>query len=67
MTERWSWMVMAPLGQASARQFEGTPGQMAAALKEMGFYDVAEVALGADLTKPRRSGGRCSRGRWGPR
>ena len=38
------------LAPAFVGQFGCTPGQMAAALKEMGFYDVAEVALGADLT-----------------
>ncbi|MDE6589495.1 MAG: ferredoxin, partial [Oscillospiraceae bacterium] len=42
--------VYAILAPSFVGQFDCTPGQMAAALKKMGFYDVAEVALGADLT-----------------
>ncbi len=48
--DKWGYHVYAALAPSFVGQFEGTPGQMAAALKEMGFYDVAEVALGADLT-----------------
>ena len=48
--ERWGYHVYAVLAPAFIGQFEGTPGQMVTALKKMGFYDVAEVALGADLT-----------------
>ena len=48
--EKWGLHVYAILAPSFVGQFDCTPGQMAAALKEMGFYDVAEVALGADLT-----------------
>ena len=48
--EKWGLHVYAILAPSFVGQFDCTPGQMAAALKEIGFYDVAEVALGADLT-----------------
>ena len=48
--DKWGLHVYAILAPSFVGQFDCTPGQMAAALKEMGFYDVAEVALGADLT-----------------
>lgn len=48
--EKWGLHVYAILAPAFVGQFNCTPGQMVSALKEMGFYDVAEVALGADLT-----------------
>ena len=50
LTEKWGLHVYAVIAPSFVGQFDCTPGQMAAALKEMGFYDVAEVALGADLT-----------------
>jgi [FeFe] hydrogenase (group B1/B3) len=48
--DKWGLHVYAILAPSFVGQFDCTPGQMAAALKEIGFYDVAEVALGADLT-----------------
>ncbi len=48
--DKWGLHVYAIIAPSFVGQFDCTPGQMAAALKEMGFYDVAEVALGADLT-----------------
>lgn len=48
--EKWGYHVYAALAPSFIGQFEGTPGQLVTALKQMGFHDVAEVALGADLT-----------------
>ena len=48
--EKWGYHVYAALAPSFVGQFEGTVGQMATALKQMGFYEVAEVALGADMT-----------------
>ncbi len=48
--DKWGLHVYAILAPAFVGQFGCTPGQMVSALKEMGFYEVAEVALGADLT-----------------
>ena len=48
--DKWGLHVYAVLAPSFVGQFSCTPGQMVSALKEMGFYDVAEVALGADLT-----------------
>lgn len=48
--QKWGYHVYAALAPSFVGQFEGTVGQMATALKQMGFYDVAEVALGADMT-----------------
>ena len=48
--EKWGLHMYAIIAPAFAGQFECTPGQMVSALKEIGFYEVAEVALGADLT-----------------
>jgi [FeFe] hydrogenase (group B1/B3) len=48
--EKWGYHVYAALAPSFAGQFEGTAGQMVTALKQMGFWDVAEVALGADMT-----------------
>jgi [FeFe] hydrogenase (group B1/B3) len=49
-SEKWGYRVYAALAPSFVGQFEGTPGQLVTALKLMGFYDVAEVALGADMT-----------------
>jgi [FeFe] hydrogenase (group B1/B3) len=49
-SEKWGYRVYAALAPSFVGQFEGTIGQLVTALKLMGFYDVAEVALGADLT-----------------
>ena len=48
--DKWGLHVYAVLAPSFVGQFNCTPGQMVSALKEMGFYDVGEVALGADLT-----------------
>ncbi len=48
--EKWGYHVYAGLAPSFVGQFEGTVGQMVTALKQMGFYSVAEVALGADMT-----------------
>lgn len=48
--DKWGLHVYAVLAPSFVGQFNCTPGQMVSALKEMGFYDVQEVALGADLT-----------------
>lgn len=48
--EKWGYRVYAALAPSFVGQFEGTIGQLVTALKMMGFYDVAEVALGADMT-----------------
>ncbi len=47
---KWGYHVYAALAPSFIGQFPGTPGQLVTALKQIGFYDVAEVALGADLT-----------------
>lgn len=48
--DTWGYHVYAALAPSFAGQFEGTVGQLVTALRQMGFYDVMEVALGADLT-----------------
>lgn len=48
--ERWGYRVYAALAPSFVGQFAGTAGQLVTALKQMGFHDVAEVALGADMT-----------------
>ncbi len=48
--DKWGYHVYAALAPSFVGQFEGTVGQMVTALKMMGFHDVAEVALGADMT-----------------
>lgn len=48
--EKWGYRVYAALAPSFVGQFEGTVGQLVTALKKMGFHDVAEVALGADMT-----------------
>ncbi len=48
---RWDFRVYAVLAPSIAGQFApATLGQVVTALKMVGFYDVAEVALGADMT-----------------
>lgn len=47
---KWGYHVYAALAPSFVGQFDGTVGQMVTALKQIGFYDVAEVALGADMT-----------------
>ena len=48
---RWDFRVYAVLAPSVAGQFApATLGQLVTALKKVGFYDVAEVALGADMT-----------------
>ena len=48
--QKWGYHVYAALAPSFIGQFEGTVGQMVTALKQIGFHDVAEVALGADMT-----------------
>jgi [FeFe] hydrogenase (group B1/B3) len=48
--KKWGYNVYAALAPSFVGQFEGTVGQLVTALKQMGFHDVAEVALGADMT-----------------
>jgi len=48
--KKWGYHVYAALAPSFVGQFEGTVGQMVTALKQIGFHDVAEVALGADMT-----------------
>jgi len=49
--ERWDFRVYAVLAPSVAGQFApATLGQVVTGLKMLGFYDVAEVALGADMT-----------------
>lgn len=47
---KWGYHVYAALAPSFVGQFDGTVGQLVTALKQMGFYAVSEVALGADLT-----------------
>lgn len=48
---RWGFHVHAVLAPSIAGQFApATLGQIVTGLKTLGFYDVAEVALGADMT-----------------
>ena len=49
-SEKWGYRVYAALAPSFVGQFEGTVGQLATALKMLGFHDVVEVALGADMT-----------------
>ncbi len=49
--QRWDFRVYAVLAPSIVGQFApATLGQLVTALKMVGFYDVAEVALGADMT-----------------
>ena len=48
--QKWGYHVYAALAPSFIGQFDGTVGQMVTALKQIGFHDVAEVALGADMT-----------------
>lgn len=49
--ERWGFRVYAVLAPSIVGQFApATLGQVVTGLKMLGFYDVAEVALGADMT-----------------
>ena len=48
--QRWGYHVWAAVAPSVAGQFPGTTfGQLAAALKAIGFYDVMPVSYGADL------------------
>lgn len=48
---RWGYHVWAAVAPSVAGQFTpATMGQLATAMKELGFYDVIPVAYGADLT-----------------
>ncbi len=48
---RWDFRVYAVVAPSVVGQFApATLGQLVTGLKKLGFYDVAEVALGADLT-----------------
>lgn len=48
---RWGYNVYAAVVPAIAGQFApATPEQIVTALKQLGFHDVLEVAMGADLT-----------------
>lgn len=49
-SQKWGYRVYAALAPSFVGQFPGTFGQLVTALKQIGFHDVAEVALGADLT-----------------
>lgn len=49
--QRWGYHVWAAVAPSVAGQFSGSSmGQLAAALKAIGFTDVMQVAYGADLT-----------------
>ena len=49
--QRWGYRVWAAVAPSVAGQFSGaTMGQLAGALKSLGFSDVMQVAYGADLT-----------------
>ena len=49
--QRWNFRVYAVIAPSIVGQFApATLGQVVTGLKQLGFYDVAEVALGADLT-----------------
>ena len=48
--QRWGYHVWAAVAPAVAGQFPGTTfGQLASALKQLGFHDVMPVSYGADL------------------
>jgi len=48
--ERWGYHIYAVLAPSIAGQFApASLGQVVAGLKQLGFYDVMEVALGADM------------------
>ena len=49
-SQKWGYHVYCVLAPSFVGQFEGTPGQLVTALKKLGFHDVAEAAMGADLT-----------------
>ena len=49
--QRWGYPIWAAIAPSIAGQFPGTTiGQLAAALKALGFHEVMPVAYGADLT-----------------
>ena len=49
--QRWNFRVYAVVAPSIVGQFApASLGQVVTGLKQLGFYDVAEVALGADLT-----------------
>lgn len=54
--ERWGYHIYAALAPSVAGQFApATLGQVVAGLKLLGFYDVLEVALGADMVAAEES------------
>ena len=54
---RWDFRVYAVVAPSVVGQFApATLGQLVTGLKLLGFYDVAEVALGADMTAKAESG-----------
>lgn len=54
--QRWGFRVYAVVAPAIAGQFApATLGQIITGLKQLGFYDVAEVALGADMVAKEES------------
>ena len=61
---RWDFRVYAVLAPSIAGQFApATLGQLVTGLKMLGFHDVAEVALGADMTAAAESGELMEKGR----
>lgn len=61
---RWDFRVYAVVAPAVAGQFApATLGQLVTGLKAVGFYDVAEVALGADMTAKAESAELVEKGR----
>ena len=62
--QRWDFRVYAVLAPSIAGQFApATLGQLVTGLKMLGFHDVAEVALGADMTAAAESGELMEKGR----
>lgn len=56
-TEKWGYRVYAAVAPSIAGQFNpATPGQVKAGLLALGFHDVVEVALGADMTARQEAG-----------
>lgn len=54
--EKWNFRVYAAVAPSIAGQFApASVGQVAAGLKQLGFQDVIEVALGADMTARQES------------
>ena len=63
-SERWCYHVYAAVAPSIAGQFApATLGQVVAGLKKLGFYGVAEVALGADMVAKEESGELLEKGR----